>query len=119
MSNVVVVYHSGYGHTGALAEAVAKGARSVAGTNVLLLPVAEAEARESELEAADSFMSGRITPQLIGEIVGLIPDAWLDDEPTFATKAAHRDAYRNYLTRRLQTPRAFAMEAVRARSQHV
>ena len=32
MSKVAIVYHSGYGHTQALAEAVAKGAESVAGT---------------------------------------------------------------------------------------
>ena len=30
MSTIAIVYHSGYGHTKALAEAVAKGAASVA-----------------------------------------------------------------------------------------
>src|SRR5216684_2294523 len=40
MSNIVVVYHSGYGHTGALAEAVAKGAKSVPGANVALVTLA-------------------------------------------------------------------------------
>jgi NAD(P)H dehydrogenase (quinone) len=64
MSKVVVVYHSGYGHTGALAEAVAKGARSVADVNVSLLPVAEVETRQSELEAADAIIFG--TPTYMG-----------------------------------------------------
>src|SRR5258708_13207821 len=64
MSKVVVVYHSGYGHTGALAEAVAKGARSVADVNVSLLPVADVETRQSELEAADAIIFG--TPTYMG-----------------------------------------------------
>jgi multimeric flavodoxin WrbA len=61
MSNIVVVYHSGYGHTGALAEAVAKGAESVPGANVALVPVAEVAARESELDAADAIIFGSPT----------------------------------------------------------
>ena len=48
MTNVAIVYHSGFGHTKALAEAVAKGAELVRGSKVSLIPVAEAEAREAE-----------------------------------------------------------------------
>jgi multimeric flavodoxin WrbA len=61
MSNVAIVYHSGYGHTKALAEAVAKGAEGVAGVKVSLIPVAEAEARETELDAADAVIFGSPT----------------------------------------------------------
>lgn len=61
MSNVVVVYHSGFGHTQALAESVAKGARAVPGTNVNLIPVSEAEARAAELDAADAIIFGSPT----------------------------------------------------------
>ncbi len=61
MSNVAIVYHSGYGHTKALAEAVAKGAEGVAGVKVSLIPVAEAEAREAELDAADAVIFGSPT----------------------------------------------------------
>ena len=61
MSKVAIVYHSGYGHTQALAEAVAKGAESVAGTKVSLIPVAEAQAREAELDAADALVFGSPT----------------------------------------------------------
>ena len=60
MSNVAIVYHSGYGHTQALAEAVASGARSV-GTQVSLVPVAEAEARAAELDRADAIVFGSPT----------------------------------------------------------
>lgn len=75
----------------------------------VLLPFASA------LDAVDAWMTQRLTPPRIAEIVQLIPDTWLEDEPTFASKAAHRDAYLQYLTQRLAAPRAFFEEAVRAR----
>lgn len=61
MSKVAIVYHSGFGHTQALAEAVAFGARAVVGTSVSLIPVAEAEARAAELDAADAIVFGSPT----------------------------------------------------------
>jgi len=61
MTTVAIVYHSGFGHTQALAEAVAKGAQAVPGTKVSLIPVAEAEAREAELDAADAIVFGSPT----------------------------------------------------------
>ena len=61
MSKVAIVYHSGFGHTQALAEAVASGARAVPGTSVSLIPVAEAEARAAELDAADAIVFGSPT----------------------------------------------------------
>jgi multimeric flavodoxin WrbA len=61
MSTVAIVYHSGYGHTKALAEAVAQGAGSVADTQVLLVPVAEAEVRQADLDAADAIIFGSPT----------------------------------------------------------
>ena len=53
------------------------------------------------------------------QIIDLKGIAWLEDEPSFASKAAHRQAYLHYLVNRLVAPRAFALEAIRARSQHV
>ena len=79
----------------------------------VLLPFASA------LDAADAWMTQQLTPGRIAAIVQLIPDTWLEDEPSFASKAAHRDAYLQYLNRRLAAPRAFFEEAVRARSMHV
>ena len=61
MTNIAIVYHSGYGHTQAVAEAVAAGARGVAGAQVKLIPVAEAEAREADLDAADAIIFGSPT----------------------------------------------------------
>ncbi len=61
MTNVAVVFHSGFGHTKALAEAVAKGAEQVAGVKASLISVGEAEARETELDAADAIVFGSPT----------------------------------------------------------
>ena len=65
-TRVAVVYHSGYGHTKVLAEAVARGAESVSGTQVALIPVAEAEARAAEIEAADAVVFG--APTYMGSV---------------------------------------------------
>lgn len=61
MTNIAIVYHSGYGHTQAVAEAVAAGARGVAGVKVNLIPTNEAEAREADLDAADAIIFGSPT----------------------------------------------------------
>jgi hypothetical protein len=72
-----------------------------------------------EIEAADARLSGLITPALVAAIVAQIPDAWLADEPAFASVAQHRAAYEQYFCSRLAAPRAFVQEAVRAAAQHV
>jgi hypothetical protein len=79
----------------------------------VLLPFA------SELGAADAAMTARLTGARIAAVTALVPDDWLDDDPAFANKAAHRAAYAEYFAERLRTPRAFAEEAARARSLHV
>ncbi|MBL0899288.1 MAG: NAD(P)H-dependent oxidoreductase, partial [Reyranella sp.] len=61
MTRVAIVYHSGFGHTQALAEAVAAGARAVPGTEASLVPVADAEARAADLDAADAIIFGSPT----------------------------------------------------------
>lgn len=60
-ANVVVAYHSGYGHTRALANEVAEGARQ-AGAQVALVQVQElSEADWSALDAADAIVFGSPT----------------------------------------------------------
>ena len=61
MSNVAIVYHSGFGHTQALAEAIGRGVQSVPGASANLIPVGEAEARANELDAADAIVFGSPT----------------------------------------------------------
>ena len=73
----------------------------------------------SRLREVDAEMTERLTPERLRDIVALIPDDWLEDDALFPTKAAQRDAYLGYLVSRLEAPRAFVEEAVRARSLHV
>ncbi len=54
--NVLVVYYSAQGHTQALAEAVAKGARSVREVNVVLKTMTEATT--NDILAADAIIVG-------------------------------------------------------------
>jgi NAD(P)H dehydrogenase (quinone) len=73
MPTVAIVYYSAHGHTHALAEAVAEGARGVAGTAVVLHRLQDADiqngrwkndAAVKELSAADAIVFG--TPTYMG-----------------------------------------------------
>ena len=73
------------------------------------------------LRDTDSKMTQLATPDVICDIVKLIPDSWLtaesevSDQP-FGKPAEYRDAYTEYLLRRLEVPHLFLEEAIRARS---
>ena len=58
MAKVVVVYHSGYGHTAVIAKAVARGAESVAGSEVKLLRVEDVNGNFEPFAAADAIIFG-------------------------------------------------------------
>ncbi|HNR99837.1 MAG TPA: flavodoxin family protein [Planctomycetota bacterium] len=58
MARVVIVYHSGRGHTEALAKAALEGAESVPGVTAACIPAAEAMKRIAELDAADAMIFG-------------------------------------------------------------
>jgi len=75
----------------------------------ILLPFAGA------LETADQAMTAVITEDEIKRIVDLVPDDWMTENSPFSTTAEHRQAYVDYLTRRLAAPRHFIEEAIRAR----
>ena len=78
--------------------------------NHVLLP------RASTLAEIDKTMSVRLTPEILADIVAHIPDVWLGGDAAFADTSTHRAAYVEYFMRRLQAPRAFVQEAIRARS---
>lgn len=62
MSQVVIAFHSGYGHTRRLADSVAAGAASVAGTTVTSIDVAGiTDAHWDRLAAADAIVFGAPT----------------------------------------------------------
>jgi hypothetical protein len=69
----------------------------------VLLPFASA------LEEADRTMTQRLGNADLAGIVAAVPDTWLED-------GLPREAYVDYLTRRLESPRAFVEEAVNARN---
>jgi len=75
----------------------------------ILLPFANA------LETADQTMTALITEEVIKRIVDLVPDDWMKESSPFSTIAENRQAYVEYLTRRLDAPRHFIEEAIRAR----
>jgi len=75
----------------------------------ILLPFANA------LGAADEAMTAAFTEEVIRRVVELIPDDWMKDNSQFTTTAENKHAYVEYLTRRLDAPRNFVEEAIRAR----
>ncbi|UBF25195.1 aminotransferase class I and II [Kovacikia minuta CCNUW1] len=77
--------------------------------NHVLLPFASA------LQTVDSELTERLSVEVIDKIVQLIPDDWLVDAP-FRDIQQHRDAYIEYLLKRLEPPHLFWEEAIRARS---
>lgn len=75
----------------------------------VLLPFA------SELTAVNTEYRKVLTSGQIRSIVAMIPDEWLDDENTFKTKQAYRDAYAVFLETRIANSENFVNEAQNAR----
>jgi NAD(P)H dehydrogenase (quinone) len=68
MTKVVVVYHSGYGHTKKQAESVLAGAAGVSDVITQLVSVADIDAHWQDLEAADAIIFG--APTYMGSVSG-------------------------------------------------
>lgn len=69
MSNVAIVYHSGYGHTAVVADAVAEGVKRAGGTaNIVKLESAEQDftAALDAVSAADAVIFG--SPTYMGDV---------------------------------------------------
>jgi hypothetical protein len=73
----------------------------------------------SMLKDADASLSSLVTPDVINDIMSLVPEAWLLADSLFKSADEARRAYAEYLLRRLETPRLFAEEAERARASLV
>jgi NAD(P)H dehydrogenase (quinone) len=67
-AKIALIYHSGNGHTAFFAQAVAKGARSVAGTEIDILEVAEATKALERLDQYQGFLFG--SPTYMGNVSG-------------------------------------------------
>jgi hypothetical protein len=79
----------------------------------VLLPLA------SVLREADATLTQRVMPDILADIVHLIPDAWLMEEAPFGSRNQLRDAYLAYLRSRLEPPHGFLEAAIHARSLYV
>jgi NAD(P)H dehydrogenase (quinone) len=66
MAKLIIVYHSGYGHTKLQAEAVLKGAAGVAGIDAQILTADEAKQNLDSLDDADAIILG--CPTYMGNI---------------------------------------------------
>ncbi|HXH11909.1 MAG TPA: HipA family kinase [Alphaproteobacteria bacterium] len=75
----------------------------------VLLPSASA------LREADTRMAAQLTPEIIDRIVQAIPDAWLVEDSASGESNRRRTTYVEYLRSRLEPPRSFLEEAIRAR----
>ena len=64
--SVVLVYHSGYGHTEAVANSVAKGVASVEGVTVDLIKADDENKDWDKLAAADAIIFG--SPTYMGSV---------------------------------------------------
>jgi len=71
------------------------------------------------LREVDAEMTARIDIEQVAELVKLIPDTWLADDPGFDGKSAQRDAYLNFFKTRLASSSIFVQEAIHARAAHV
>ncbi|MBR7894055.1 flavodoxin family protein [Burkholderia multivorans] len=61
MSEIAVVFHSGYGHAAVIAEAVARGVEKVDGASVKLIPVEAIDDHWAYLEHANAIIFGSPT----------------------------------------------------------
>lgn len=68
----------------------------------------------TEIAAVDAELKATLTPQLIGDILALIPDEWLD-ERQFESAEAQRNAYAYFLNTRIENSSVFVNEAENAR----
>lgn len=69
----------------------------------------------SMLDEVDAEFSAILTPELIQQIVALIPEHWLKEESPFESAEAHRQAYAEFLTSRVKHSDLFIKEAQNAR----
>jgi hypothetical protein len=71
------------------------------------------------IEQVDALMQYELTAAKLGDIVALIPDSWLPDDPGFDDKSAQRAAYLEFFIERLKSSHVFVKEAVVARTSHL
>lgn len=69
----------------------------------------------SQLDEVNGEFKAILSKELIQNIVSLIPDEWLEDEPAFQSINEHRQAYIEFLETRIAHSEIFVKEAKNAR----
>jgi hypothetical protein len=72
-----------------------------------------------DIAAASHTAHASLTETKLNEILQLLPDEWLVSESDEVTPSQRREAYRDFLLRRLEASNIFEQEIVHARSQLV
>ncbi|MBA2248054.1 MAG: aminotransferase class I and II [Chloroflexia bacterium] len=72
--------------------------------------------KAGSLVEADRRLAGRLTDTDLWEVIGNIPEAWLETDEAAGTLDAQRQAYMTYFLKRLEGPRPFIEEAERCRT---
>jgi len=85
----------------------------VAARDHVLLPFAGAIAE------TDAALASGLPQEVLNEIVDLVPEEWLRDEPGFVDTATLRAAYVEFLSRRLEEPRGWVGALEEAHEQAV
>jgi hypothetical protein len=70
-----------------------------------------------DLRAADAELAPRVTEELLREVTGRVPDAWIADEPGFAGPDEVREAYVRYLHARVRASAAWLPTGFPTREQ--
>lgn len=71
------------------------------------------------VSGADEALAPLLTREALHGVVKLVPDEWLRDEPGFKSPQEVRSAYIDYLSARLEEPRAWARALEEVREQAV
>ena len=70
--------------------------------------------KAARLSEIDAYMASRLTPEVVADVMSLIPLEWIDPEGTDPS-GVRREDYARYLNARLAPPRAFVEEAIGVR----
>lgn len=79
----------------------------------VLLPFA------SQIKEADEEMAAKLSEDTLREILALVPDEWLEGEAGFESPGEVRGAYFEYLSERLEGPRAWVRALEEAHGEAV
>jgi hypothetical protein len=73
----------------------------------------------SEIKQAATLAHEKLSPSVFADIVGQVPDAWLEGVPGGPSAAERRKGYVDFLTGRLAASHIFEQEAINARDRVV